>query len=137
MASEAKTRPTDVPVEEFLTGKPARQAAESETLTDLMRRLTGHEPVMWGPSIVGFDSYHYVYDSGREGDAPALGFSPRSGTFAIYLDDCANHVEALARLGPHRASKACLYVKKLSDVDLDVLEEILRASLAATKAAYG
>ncbi|MFT4300064.1 MAG: DUF1801 domain-containing protein [Aeromicrobium sp.] len=138
MADDAKTVPTQMPVEEFLAGlSDARQVADSRALIDIMARVSGHRPVMWGPAIIGFDAYHYRYDSGREGDGPVIGFSPRSGKISIYLvDGCAEHAGALARLGRHTETKVCLHVKRLSDIDLVVLEEILAASYAATKAAW-
>jgi hypothetical protein len=98
-----------------------------------MRRVPGHPPTMWGPSIIGFGSYHYVYESGREGDAAAVGFSPRKASTTVYLaDGFDGYADELARLGPHTLGKSCLYLKDLSKVDLGVLEEMVRRSYAVT-----
>lgn len=124
--ADAVTRPTGVPVEEFLATVPPRRVPESGTLIDLMREISGEEPVMWGPSIIGFGQYHYRYASGHEGDAGRLGFSPRKAALSIYFPDgLVNYGDELARLGKHRAAVACLYVNKLADIDLDVLREML------------
>ena len=96
----------------------------------MMERLSGYPPVMWGPSIVGFGSYHYRYDSGREGDAARIGFSPRSTSLVLYLVDGYEGKEAqLARLGKHKTGVSCLHINKLSDVDEGVLEDMIRDSL--------
>ena len=134
-SSANKTQPTSVPVEEFIAAveHPVRRA-DAETLLEMFRRATGEEPLMWGPSIIGFGQYHYVYDSGREGDAPAVGFSPRKTNLTLYvLSDHPAQADLLARLGKHRTSVACLYINKLADVDLDVLEELTAAAYRYTK----
>lgn len=138
MADDAKTRPTEVAVEDFVASvSDEATRADCTTLIEIMTRASGAPPVMWGPSIIGFDSYHYRYASGREGDAAVIGFSPRVGKLSLYLNDgTAQHAEALSRLGRHSTTQVCLHVKRLADVDLDVLEEILRASFASTKAAH-
>ena len=124
--ADAVTRPTDVPVAEFLDTVPARRVPESETLIAMMREISGEDPVMWGPSIIGFGHYHYRYASGHEGDAGRLGFSPRKASISIYFPDgLVNYTDQLDRLGKHRAAVACLYVNKLADVDLEVLREML------------
>ena len=93
---------------------------------ELMRDITGQEPVMWGPSIIGFGSYHYKYASGHEGDAAAVGFSPRKGNLALYgLTYAPESAPLLERLGKHKTGAACLYVNKLADIDLDVLKELI------------
>ena len=108
---------------------PAVRRRYAETLLGLMQRVTGEEPAMWGPSIIGFGTYHYKYASGREGDAPAAGFSPRKPASTIYLaDGTGAYTEQLARLGEHTTSVSCLYLKNLEKVDLGVLEEIVRDS---------
>jgi hypothetical protein len=125
--AENKTAPTDVPVDEFLAGveHPVRRT-DGAALLDLMHQCTGEEPLMWGPSMVGFGSYHYKYASGREGDALAVGFSPRKGNLALYgLTYAPGSAELLARLGQHKTGAACLYINKLADVDLDVLRELV------------
>ena len=105
----------------------------------MMTRITGEKPKMWGPSIVGFGSYHYKYASGHEGDACLAGFSPRKAEFSIYLDtpeDSAERSDLLARLGKHRMGKGCLYVKRLEQVDLGVLEQLVRHSVEWARATY-
>ncbi|AWB96486.1 DUF1801 domain-containing protein [Agromyces badenianii] len=126
MATEA----TDAAVREFLDGvaHPVRRR-DAATLLALMQRVTGEPAHLWGPSIVGFGAYHYAYASGREGDAPAAGFSPRKAASTVYLaDGIGAHAEKLAALGPHTTGVGCLYLKNLDDVDLGVLESIVRDS---------
>ncbi|WP_349902065.1 DUF1801 domain-containing protein [Parafrigoribacterium humi] len=102
---------------------------DADTLLELMGRITGEEPRMWGPSIIGFGSYHYRYASGREGDAPAAGFSPRKAATSVYLPDgIGAHTERLVRLGEHKTGVGCLYLKDLAKIDLRVLESILTES---------
>jgi hypothetical protein len=128
--SEAKTRPTDVAVDAFLAGLPEPQQADSRALIALMREVTGEEPRMWGPSIVGFGSYHYRYATGREGDAPLTSFSPRKQNLTVYLSyGFEEQEELLARLGKHKLGKACLYVKRLADVDQAALRELVQQSV--------
>ena len=125
--AENKTAPTDVPVEAFLASveHPVRRQ-DAATVLELMRDVTGQEPVMWGPSIIGFGSYHYKYASGREGDAAAVGFSPRKGNLALYgLTYAPEAAPLLERLGKHKTGAACLYVNKLADIDLAVLKELI------------
>ena len=115
---------------------PARRQ-DCSTLAELMSRVTGESPVMWGDSIVGFGSYHYRYDSGREGDACVVGFSSRKNDISIYLMGDAPELPALlARLGRHKMGKACLSVRSLGDVDQAVLAELVAASSAAIRARY-
>lgn len=113
-------------------------ATDARTLSDLMRGITGHDPVVWNVATLGFDSYHYRYDSGREGDAHALGFYPRKGKLTIYLmDGTVRHADLLARLGKHTTSRVCVYLKRLADIDLAVLEQVLRDSYTYVKAHDG
>jgi hypothetical protein len=110
-----------------------RRRHDAELLLELMRRVTGQDAAMWGPSIVGFGSYHYIYESGREGDTMAVGFSPRKAATTVYLTKgFEGHEELLSRLGRHSTGKACLYLKRVEDVDLAVLEELVRRSYAST-----
>lgn len=129
--SDNKTQPTSASVDEFIAAVPdARKRADAETLRAMMTELTGHEATMWGPSIIGFDSYAYKYPSGREGTSALLGFSPRSSAITIYVaDGLAEYEELLARLGKHTTSKVCIYVKRLADIELTVLREILTRSM--------
>jgi len=108
-----------------------RRRRDARTLTELMQRVTGLEPQLWRAGIVAFGSYHYKYDSGREGDAPAAGFAPRKAASVVYLPDGVGaHADLLERLGPHTTGVGCLYLKDLGEVDLDVLETILARSFA-------
>lgn len=135
--AENKTSKTDASVDEFLDSvENDRRRQDAQTLVGLMERATGEEPRMWGPSIVGFGDVHYVYESGREGDWFKVGFSPRKSSLTLYLmapsDDRRGLLE---KLGKHKTGKGCLYINKLDDVDLDVLEELVSdASAAAEKA---
>lgn len=107
------------------------------TLVQLMQKHSCHEPKMWGPSIIGFGTYHYQYDSGREGDAPLLAFSPRKAEISLYLSSSFENREALLqKLGKHKSAKACVYVKKLSDINLEVLEELISLSLTHVKSTH-
>lgn len=120
------------------TLKDAQTLEDSETLIALFNKITGHDPVLWHTGIIGFDSYHYKYDSGREGDAQALSFYPRDGKITIYLmDGTARYTDQLAKLGKHTTSRVCLYIKRLSDIDLKVLEDIAKQSYAYIKSQDG
>ncbi|MFN8675449.1 MAG: DUF1801 domain-containing protein [Thermomicrobiales bacterium] len=116
----------------FLDGvaHPVRRA-DGRTVREMMERVTGEPAVMWGPSIIGFGQYHYRYESGREGDMCRIGFSPRSANLALYVGGFPEYDELLAKLGKHKRATACLYINKLADVDLAVLEEIIRRSYDA------
>ncbi|MFB6610872.1 DUF1801 domain-containing protein [Agromyces sp. NPDC056379] len=121
---------TDASVHEFIdrVAHPVRRR-DAETLLALFARITGEQPRMWGPTIVGFGEYHYTYDSGREGDAPAAAFSPRKGATTVYLNPgLTEHPELLERLGPHTNGLTCLYLKDLADIDLGVLSELVLES---------
>lgn len=136
--AENKTKPTQVSVAQFLSKRAApAQLADCRELVKLCREITGKPPKMWGPSIVGFGAYHYVYPSGREGDAPLIGFSPRKGEISLYL--CANlpAKPLLAKLGKHKAGAGCLYLKKLDDIDRKVLKQLAKASVAELRKRYG
>ena len=125
--AENKTKPTSASVDDFIAAiENPRRRADALVSLAIYKEVTGLQPVMWGPSIIGFGSIHYVYDTGREGDMPAAGFSPRKANMTFYVGDDFHGAEALyARLGKHKKSVACLYVNKLDDVDLDVLSEII------------
>ncbi|MEI9853074.1 MAG: DUF1801 domain-containing protein [Sphingomonas sp.] len=131
--AETKTRPTQASVDAFLDAveKPQRRA-DGKALREMMERVTAEPAVMWGPSIVGFGTYHYRYASGHEGDMCRLGFSPRSANLVLYVGGFPEYDALLARLGKYRRSKACLYLNRLADVDPAVLEEIARRTFAAT-----
>jgi len=119
-------------VDDFIAAVPSEaRRADARTLLDLMKRVTGLEPYLWGTSIIGFGSYHYRYASGREGDAPLAGFSPRKAATTIYLADGVDEYAAsMALLGPHTTGVGCLYLKSFAAIDLSVLEKIVRESFA-------
>jgi hypothetical protein len=130
--------PTGAPVAEFLAQVPDEQRREdAHRLCALMQEITGEPPAMWGTTIVGFGSYHYRYASGREGDSPLAGFSPRSQHLVIYLigEFADRYQAALARLGPHKTGKGCLYLKRLDDVDTGALRELIDRSVRVHKGA--
>jgi hypothetical protein len=136
--AENKTQANAASVEAFLraVADPKRRA-DADAVTAMMARLSGEPAAMWGPSIIGFGRYRYRYDSGREGEMCRLGFSPRKAELVLYLlDDTPEQVALLERLGKHRRGKGCLYVKRLADVDLGVLEELVRSRIAHMDAAY-
>jgi hypothetical protein len=136
--SEMKTKPTDAAVDAFLdeVGDPARRD-ECRTILELMREVTGAEPKMWVGGMVGFGSYHYRYESGREGDWFVTGFSPRKANLTLYIMAGFDRYEVLLeRLGKFKTGKSCLYLKRLSDVDIDVLEELVRESVAHVSGTY-
>ncbi|MGC4119592.1 MAG: DUF1801 domain-containing protein [Myxococcales bacterium] len=129
----------DGSVESFIASlTDAQTAKDSLALIDTMRRISGHQPKLWNLGTIGFDAYHYKYDSGREGDCQALGFYPREGKLTVYLmDGTARHAAQLARLGKHTTSRVCLYIRRLSDLQLPVLEQILQSSYAYLKSKDG
>jgi len=131
--AETKTKPTQANVDDFIAAveKPVRRA-DATVVRDMMERVTGEPATMWGPTIVGFGTYHYRYASGHEGDACRLGFSPRSANLVLYVGGFPEYEALLAKLGKHKSSKACLYLNTLADVDLGVLEEIARRTFEAT-----
>ena len=130
--AENKTRPTSASVDEFLAAvENPRRRADVLTVLAIYKDVTGLPPVMWGPSIVGFGSRGYQYDSGREGEMLAAGFSPRKANLTFYVGEKFMGAAALyARLGKHKKSVACLYINKLDDVDLEVLRKIIAADYA-------
>lgn len=136
--AEAKTKPTAVSAEKHIAAiVNEQQRNDARILVELMRRVTQQPPTMWGPSIIGFGSYHYKYASGHEGDSVLVGFAVRKSEFSIYLMAGFEDRESLlARLGPHKMAKACLYIKRLTDVDVEVLETIVTRSVAEIKRRY-
>lgn len=136
--AENKTKPTDVDPLDFIASvpDPARRE-EAERIMASMERLSGEKPYMYGSSIIGFGTYHYRYASGREGDAPRIGFSPRAREFVLYLTDGYDGKAAqLERLGKHRTGVSCLYIKRLGDVDEAVLHDMIADTLAYMDANY-
>jgi hypothetical protein len=133
-----KTKPTELSVAAFVDAVPDQtRRADARALVKLMRSATGEKPKMWGPSIIGFGSYHYKYESGREGDMPLTGFSPRKAATVLYGLLGSSESEALlAKLGKHTTGKGCLYIKKLADVDQAVLEALVVTSVAAKRSRH-
>lgn len=133
--SENKTLPTDASVEDFIAAiENKRRKQDGLTSLGLFTEITGLKPVMWGPSIIGFGECAYKYDSGREGIMPMTGFSPRKTNMTYYVGDKFDGAQALyAQLGKYKKSKACLYINKLEDVDLDVFKEIIRLDFEYTQ----
>ena len=136
--SKLKTKPTEVSVESHIAAiTNEEQQNDARTLVALMRRVTGKEPVMWGPSIVGFGSYHYKYASGHEGDSALAAFAVRGRELVVYTaEDFEGRDVLLARLGKHRIGKVCVYIRRLADVDLKVLEKLVARSIAETRRLY-
>ena len=136
---ENKTQATEASVDEYLAAiEDETRRKDCVALAKLMSKATKHKPVMWGTSIVGFGSYHYKYESGREGDSCLTGFSPRKSDISVYLmGNYEGREELLAQLGRHKMGKACLYVRQLRDVDLKVLEQLVVGSVAEMRRRYG
>ena len=134
--AQNKTRPTGESVEVFLDGVPdEKKRRDSLEVLALMREVTGTEPQMWGSSIVGFGSYHYKYASGREGDMPLTGFSPRKQSLTLYImSGFAQYDDLLEKLGKFRTGKSCLYIKRLEDVDRETLSELVAQSVEHVQA---
>lgn len=121
-------------VEDVVSALDEQTAEDCRTLMAVMHRISGAAPAVWNVGTIGYDSYHFAYDSGREGDGHALGFYPRKGKTTVYLmDGTERHSELLAQLGKHTTSRVCVYLKRLGDIDLGVLEQILRSSYAYLK----
>ena len=134
--AEMKTKPTKESVKEFLNKIPdAERRADCFTVAKMMEEITGEKPTMWGPSIVGFGSYHYKYDSGREGDWMMTGFSPRKKDLTLYLMmGYEKHTELTEKLGKHSGGKSCLYIKRLSDIHIPTLKKLIKISVKDLKA---
>lgn len=131
-AARNKTQPTDASVDDYIASRANEaQAADCRALMALFKRLTKHPPTMWGPSIVGFGSRRYTYESGRSGETPLAAFALRDRQLVVYLDcNGAEQTALLSRLGKHKMGKSCLYFKRLAEVDTAVLEQLVRASIA-------
>lgn len=129
--ADQKTKETSESVSAFLDKvADERRRADCFAVVDIMRAVTKEEPKMWGPSIVGFGRYHYKYESGREGDSPITGFSPRKGDLTLYImGGFESSPDLMKRLGKYKTGKACLYIKKLEDVDLGVLRKLVAQSV--------
>ena len=133
-----KTKPTKVSVESHIAAiANEEQRNDVQRLVALMRRVTRQEPRMWGPSIVGFGSYHYKYASGHEGDSALTGFAARGRELVVYIaEDFEGRDDLLAKLGEHKTGKVCVYIRRLASIDLKVLEKLVARSIADTKSRY-
>lgn len=137
--AEQKTKPAAQTVESFLDKKVESEQVRDDcaALIRIMKKITGSSPKMWGSSIIGFGQYHYKYESGHEGYSCLAGFSPRKGNLVVYaMPDSGTHEKLLAKLGKYKATKGCLYIKKLEDVNVAVLEELVKSSVDAVKKKY-
>lgn len=136
--AEQKTKPTEQSVETFLENVPDEAVrGDCFALVKLMKKATGSKPKMWGPTIIGFGQYHYKYDSGHEGYSCLTGFSPRKQNITVYvMPGFTQHPELLKKLGKYKAGKGCLYIKKLEDVNVKVLEDLVRKSIDFLKKKY-
>jgi hypothetical protein len=134
-----KTMETSASVTEFIAAvENEQQRKDSYQLIEIMKTVTAKEPKMWGPSIIGFGSYHYKYDSGHEGDAPLIGFSPRKAAISLYVfTGLEEHLPLLEGLGKFKMGKACIYVKKLQDLHEDKLTEVMKETIAFLTSRYG
>ena len=136
--SKLKTKPTEVSAKNHIAAiTNEEQRNDAQTLVALMRKVTKQEPVMWGPSIVGFGSYHYKYASGHEGDSALAGFAARGRELVVYIAPGFKGRDGLlAKLGEHKTGKVCVYIRRLANVDLKVLEKLVAESVADTKRRY-
>ena len=134
-ANENKTQATTASVEDYIAAiTDDVKRSDSQTMLDLLKEITGEVPVLWGDSIIGFGSYHYQYESGREGDMPLIGFSPRKREFAIYIMSGFEQLQAhLKKLGKHKTGKSCLYIKRLSDININALSALMKESVGIVK----
>ena len=136
--TEAKFKPTDKSVERFVEEVPDEKMRDDcRELVRIMKKITGAHPVLWGGNIIGFGKYHYVYDSGHEGDASLAAFAVRKQNITLYvmLPD-AERNDLLKKLGKHKASKGCIYIRRLDDIDVNVLEKMIAKSVAYLKKKY-
>jgi uncharacterized protein DUF1801 len=133
-----KTTQTESSVLEFINNIPdEKKRDDSLRITEIFKKASGFEPKMWGPSIIGFGSYHYKYESGREGDAPLAGFSPRKDSFSLYFSSSfKSRDELLKKFGKHKTAKACVYIKKLEDIDTDILGQMIKGSMSHIQEKY-
>ena len=135
---ELKTKETDSSVIEFIESVDnPKKREDAYRLLDIFTETTGYEAKMWGPSIIGFGAYHYKYESGHEGDAPLVGFSPRKAKISLYFATGDTKRESLLKgLGKHTAGKGCVYISKVADIDVDVLKELINESVTFLKEKY-
>jgi hypothetical protein len=139
MTDKSKTTQSNTSVKDYIASLADEQSVkDSNVLIEMMQRISGHKPKLWNAGTIGFDTYHYKYDSGREGDGHVIGFYPRKGKITIYLmDGTTRYAELLARLGKHSTTGYCLYIKRLGDVELPILEQIVQQSYEHVKSQAG
>jgi hypothetical protein len=139
MANVPKAPQDESSVEDYVASLDDEQTVrDTRVLIEMMQQVSGHQPNLWNVGTIGFDTYHYKYDTGREGDAVPMSFYPRKGKMTVYLlDGTARHSELLARLGTHATSRVCVYIKRLSDIELPILEQIVRDSYEYIKSRDG
>lgn len=136
--AENKTRPTNASVTEYIDSvENGTRRKDAYVLLELMKKVTGEQPIIWGDSIIAFGSYHYKYDSGREGDMILTGFSPRKSNISLYVGASAErNVSYLRKLGKHKIGRSCLYINKLADIDIDVLKDLIKSNYEHGKKKY-
>lgn len=136
--AETKTKPTGASIDEYLASRASpEQLTDCKAIMAICKRVTKQQPRMWGPSIVGYGSYTYRYESGHSGDAPLAGFAVRGKDIVVYLDiNDPGQTELLARVGKHKMTKSCLYFKRLADLDIKVLEALIAGSVAEVRRRY-
>ena len=134
--TKPKTTENNKSVPAFVKTIAKERQADCLGIIAIMEQQSGYEAKMWGPAIIGFGTYHYVYDSGHEGDAPMVGFSPRKNEFALYIANFEDKEELLKTFGKHKAAKACVYIKKLEDIQVPVLKKLVAGSVKHYKAKY-
>jgi len=138
MTDKSKAAQNDSSVKDYIASLDEQTVKDSLVLIEMMQRISGHKPKKWNAGTIGFDTYHYKYDSGREGDGHVIGFYPRKGKITVYLmDGTARHSELLAKLGKHTTTGYCVYVKRLSELDLRILEQIMQRSYEYIKSQDG
>jgi len=137
--AENKTKPTDASVEDYIASRAnAQQRTDCRDLMAMLRKVTRHSPKMWGPSIVGYGSYRYTYETGRTGEAPLTGFAIRGRDLVVYLmAEEEEQRSLLSRLGKHKMGKSCLYFRQLADLDKSTLEKLVAGSIADLRRRYG
>jgi len=134
---KAKTTETTNSISGFVkTIEDKQRQNDCLTIIEIMKKQTGFEPKMWGPAIIGFGSYHYKYESGHEGDAPLIGFSPRKSEFALYIANFDGKQELLKNFGKHKTAKSCVYIKKVEDINIEVLKKMITGSVKHYQTKY-
>jgi hypothetical protein len=132
------TTQDDKSVEDYIASLDEPTAKDTQVLVEMMQKISGHEPKLWNVATIGFDAYHYKYDSGREGDCQIIGFYPRKDKITVYLmDGTVRYSPLLARLGKHSSTRVCIYIKHISDIQLPILEQILKQSYDYNKSQDG